>query len=328
MTERSIERRSKVPEIRKGDVVDRVRQGRRQARQGHPRDPPQRVADARPLRLPPHVAERCVRGGRRAQHRAQAHQAAPALGRRHRVSAHRRSRWHPRRHAPPGEPGDGRLQPLRRRPTRSVTYRELEEFMRASGRTASGCEGVSGQLKERYAAGGRSPRCASRWLRQPDAGALEKIVVNIGLGEALSNAKAVDAAVGDVGWITGQKPIVTRAKRSIAPVPRPDRQPDAREGDPPRRADVGLIERLAPISTCRRIRDFRAGRSTAAATTHWPPGASPEIDYDKVDRLRGWRSASVTTGEDRREIEAPPQAPRHALRRVGRGEESRWPRSQ
>ena len=45
---------------------------------------------------------------------------------------------------------------------------------------------------------------------------LTKIVVNIGLGEALTNAKAVDAAVGDVQLITGQKPIVTRAKRSIA----------------------------------------------------------------------------------------------------------------
>jgi hypothetical protein len=45
---------------------------------------------------------------------------------------------------------------------------------------------------------------------------LEKIVVNIGLGEAIANAKALDAAVGDLTTITGQKPIVTRAKRSIA----------------------------------------------------------------------------------------------------------------
>ena len=45
---------------------------------------------------------------------------------------------------------------------------------------------------------------------------LEKVVVNIGLGEALQNAKALDAAVGDLTAITGQKPIVTRAKRSIA----------------------------------------------------------------------------------------------------------------
>ena len=45
---------------------------------------------------------------------------------------------------------------------------------------------------------------------------LEKIVVNIGLGEAVQNAKAIDAAVGDLGAITGQKPVVTRAKKSIA----------------------------------------------------------------------------------------------------------------
>ena len=52
---------------------------------------------------------------------------------------------------------------------------------------------------------------------QPEAGAAaDKIVVNIGLGEALSNAKALDAALGDLTLITGQKPIVTKAKRSIA----------------------------------------------------------------------------------------------------------------
>ena len=76
---------------------------------------------------------------------------------------------------------------------------------------------MSGQLKERYSA-----EAVPALLKQFGYGnpnqvpRVEKIVVNIGLGEALTNAKAVDAAVGDIQLITGQKPIVTRAKRSIA----------------------------------------------------------------------------------------------------------------
>jgi large subunit ribosomal protein L5 len=162
---------------------------------------------------------------------------------------------------------------------------------------------VSGQLKERYTDevvpalqkqfGYANPMQVPR---------LDKIVVNIGLGEALTNAKAVDAAVGDVQLITGQKPIVTRAKRSIA-------QFRVRTGNP-----IGVkvtlrgermwdfLERTTRLALPR-IRDFRGvpGRSFDGRGNYSlglrEQLAFPEIDYDKVDRLRGLEISIVTTAK-------------------------------
>jgi large subunit ribosomal protein L5 len=131
---------------------------------------------------------------------------------------------------------------------------------------------------------------------------LSKIVVNIGLGEALTNAKALDAAVGDLSLITGQKPIVTRARRSIA-------QFRLRTGNPIG-AKVTLrgermwdfLERLTRLALPR-IRDFRGvpGRSFDGRG-NFSLGlreqlAFPEIDYDRIDRLRGLEVSIVTTAE-------------------------------
>ena len=131
---------------------------------------------------------------------------------------------------------------------------------------------------------------------------LEKIVVNVGLGEALTNAKAVDAASGDLTLITGQKPIVMKARRSIA-------QFKIRTGNP-----IGLkvtlrgqrmwdfLERLT-LLTLPRIRDFRGvpGRSFDGRGNYTlgmrEQIAFPEIDYDKVDRLRGLEISVVTTAK-------------------------------
>jgi large subunit ribosomal protein L5 len=131
---------------------------------------------------------------------------------------------------------------------------------------------------------------------------LDKIVVNIGLGEALTNAKALDAAVGDLTAITGQKPIVTRARRSIA-------QFKIRTGNPIG-AKVTLrgqrmwdfLERLT-LLTLPRIRDFRGIPSKSFdGRGNYTLGmreqiAFPEIDYDKVDRLRGLEVSIVTTAK-------------------------------
>jgi large subunit ribosomal protein L5 len=129
---------------------------------------------------------------------------------------------------------------------------------------------------------------------------LDKIVVNIGLGEALTNAKALDAAVGDLATITGQKPIVTRAKRSIA-------QFRLRAGNPIG-AKVTLrgermwdfLERLITMALPR-LRDFRGvptrsfdGRGNYSLGLR-EQLAFPEIDYDKMDRLRGLEVSIVTT---------------------------------
>ena len=131
---------------------------------------------------------------------------------------------------------------------------------------------------------------------------LSKVVVNIGLGEALQNAKAVDAAVGDLALITGQKPIVTKARRSIA-------QFRLRTGNTIG-AKVTLrgermwdfLERLTTVALPR-IRDFRGvpaksfdGRGNYSLGLR-EQLAFPEIDYDKVDRLRGLEISIVTTAK-------------------------------
>ena len=131
---------------------------------------------------------------------------------------------------------------------------------------------------------------------------LSKIVVKIGLGEALTNAKAIDAAVGDLTLITGQKPIITRAKRSIA-------QFRLRTGNAIG-AKVTLrgermwdfLERLTRVALPR-IRDFRGVPSKSFdGRGNYSLGlreqlAFPEIDYDKVDRLRGLEISIVTTAQ-------------------------------
>jgi large subunit ribosomal protein L5 len=129
---------------------------------------------------------------------------------------------------------------------------------------------------------------------------LTRVVLNIGLGEALQNAKALDAAVGDLALITGQKPIVTKAKKSIA-------QFRLRAGNPVG-AKVTLrgermwdfLERLTTIALPR-IRDFRGVPSKSFdGRGNYSLGlreqlAFPEIDYDKVDRVRGLEISIVTT---------------------------------
>ncbi len=131
---------------------------------------------------------------------------------------------------------------------------------------------------------------------------LSKIVVNIGLGEALTNAKAIDAAVGDITLVTGQKPVVTKAKKSIA-------QFRLRTGN-----SVGakvtlrgdrmwdFLDRLTTMALPR-IRDFRGipGKSFDGRGNYTlglrEQLAFPEIDYDKVDRLRGLEISIVTTAK-------------------------------
>jgi large subunit ribosomal protein L5 len=161
---------------------------------------------------------------------------------------------------------------------------------------------VSG-LRDRYAAEVVPALTKQFEYRNPmQVPRLAKIVVNVGLGEALTNAKAIDATVGDVATITGQKPIVMKAKRSIA-------QFHVRTGNP-----IGVkvtlrgermwdfLERLTMLSLPR-IRDFRGIPSKSFdGRGNYTLGlreqvAFPEIDYDKVDRLRGLEISIVTTAK-------------------------------
>jgi len=132
---------------------------------------------------------------------------------------------------------------------------------------------------------------------------LEKIVLNIGLGEAVQNARAIDAAVGDLSAITGQKPVVTKAKKSIAAF-------KLRAGMPigamvtlrgPRMYE--FMDRLTNV-TLPRIRDFRGvspnsfdGRGNYTLGLH-EQLAFPEIDYDQVDKTRGLEMSFVTTARN------------------------------
>ena len=162
---------------------------------------------------------------------------------------------------------------------------------------------MSGQLRERYATDvAPALRKQFEYANPMDVPRLTKIVVNIGLGEALTNAKALDAAIGDLSAITGQRPIVTKAKRSIA-------QFRVRTGNTIG-AKVTLrgermwdfLERLTMLALPR-IRDFRGVPSRSFdGRGNYSLGlreqlAFPEIDYDKVDRLRGLEISIVTTAK-------------------------------
>jgi large subunit ribosomal protein L5 len=135
---------------------------------------------------------------------------------------------------------------------------------------------------------------------------VKKIVLNIGMGEAIANAKAMDAAVGDLAIITGQKPVVTKAKRSIA-------QFKIRENMPigamvTLRADRmwEFLDRFISIALPR-IRDFQGlGDKGFDGRGNYSVGLReqlvfPEIDYDKIDRVRGLQVSIVTTANTDRE---------------------------
>lgn len=129
---------------------------------------------------------------------------------------------------------------------------------------------------------------------------VDKVVVNIGLGEALQNARALESASADVATITGQKPVITRAKRSIANF-------KVREGNPigvsvTVRGDrmYEFLDRLLNAALPR-IRDFHGVSPKAFdGRGNFSLGIReqlifPEIDYDKVDRIRGMQVNIVTT---------------------------------
>jgi large subunit ribosomal protein L5 len=131
---------------------------------------------------------------------------------------------------------------------------------------------------------------------------LEKLVVNMGLGEAIQNPKAIDESLNDLGLITGQKAVVCRARRSIATF-------KLREGMPigvkvtlrgPRMWE--FLERLVYVALPR-VRDFKGvspkafdgkGNYSLGVREHI---IFPEIDYDKITKIRGMNISMVTTAK-------------------------------
>src|SRR5512136_364922 len=132
---------------------------------------------------------------------------------------------------------------------------------------------------------------------------ISKIVVNVGVGEALDNAKALDAAVGDMTQITGQKPVITKARLSIANF-------KLREG---RAIGVkvtlrgsrmwAFLDRLMNVALPR-VRDFRGISPNAFdGRGNYTLGLReqlvfPEIEYDKIDKLRGLEISIITTARN------------------------------
>lgn len=131
---------------------------------------------------------------------------------------------------------------------------------------------------------------------------LDKVVVNMGLGEVIQDPKALDAAVGDLAAITGQKPIVTKAKKSIAAF-------KLREG-----MSIGckvtlrgermyqFVDKLISVSLPR-VRDFKGVSPKAFdGRGNYTLGLKeqlifPEIDYEKIDRVRGMEVCFVTSAK-------------------------------
>ncbi len=129
---------------------------------------------------------------------------------------------------------------------------------------------------------------------------LEKIVINMGVGEAKENAKVLDGAVKDLTIISGQKPLITKAKKSVAAF-------KLREGMPigckvTLRGDrmYEFVDRLINISLPR-VRDFRGVKGNSFdGRGNYTLGIKeqlifPEIEYDKVDKIRGMDIIFVTT---------------------------------
>ncbi len=131
---------------------------------------------------------------------------------------------------------------------------------------------------------------------------LEKVVINMGIGDAKDNPKAVDAAVNDLGIIAGQKPLITKAKKSIATF-------KIRQG-----MNIGckvtlrgkrmyeFVDRFVSIALPR-VRDFRGvSPNSFDGRGNYAVGVKeqlifPEIDYDKIDKVRGMDVIFVTTAK-------------------------------
>ena len=135
---------------------------------------------------------------------------------------------------------------------------------------------------------------------------VKKIVVNMGLGEAVANPKIVDGAVAELTAITGQKPVVTRAKKSIATFKLREGMPIGAKVTLRRERMWEFLDRLVSLSLPR-VRDFRGVSPRAFdGAGNYTLGLKeqivfPEIDFDKVDRIKGMNITVVTTAETNEE---------------------------
>ena len=139
---------------------------------------------------------------------------------------------------------------------------------------------------------------------------VEKIVINMGVGDAVQNTKALDAAVEELTIITGQKPVVTKAKKSIAGFRLREGMPIGAKVTLRGERMYDFLDKLIAISLPR-VRDFRGvSKKAFDGRGNYTLGVKeqlifPEIDYDKVSKVRGMDIVIVTTAnsdEEAREL--------------------------
>ncbi|GCD11244.1 50S ribosomal protein L5 [Clostridium tagluense] len=139
---------------------------------------------------------------------------------------------------------------------------------------------------------------------------LEKIVLNMGVGEAKDNSKVLDSAVSDMQIIAGQKPVITRAKKSIANFKLRENMPIGCKVTLRKAQMFEFADKLMNVALPR-VRDFRGASSKAFdGRGNYAIGVKeqlifPEIEYDKIDKIRGMDIIFVTTAktdEEAREL--------------------------
>lgn len=139
--------------------------------------------------------------------------------------------------------------------------------------------------------------------------AIEKVVVNIGVGDAIQNSKLLDEAVEELAAITGQQPVITKAKKSIANFKLRERMPIGCKVTLRRQKMYEFLDKLFNISLPR-VRDFRGVSDTSFdGRGNYTLGIKeqiifPEIDFDKVNRSRGMDVVIVTSAKTNEEAKA------------------------
>jgi large subunit ribosomal protein L5 len=138
---------------------------------------------------------------------------------------------------------------------------------------------------------------------------VEKIVINMGIGEAIANPKVLDEAVAELAQITGQAPVVTKAKKSIANFKLREGMPIGCKVTLRKEKMYEFLDKLMNISLPR-VRDFRGVSTTSFdGRGNYTLGVKeqlifPEINYDKVNKVRGMDIVIVTTANTNEEAKA------------------------
>ncbi len=131
---------------------------------------------------------------------------------------------------------------------------------------------------------------------------LDKVVINVGAGEAISNSKVIDAIINDLMQITGQRPIVCRAKKSVANFKLREGMPIGVKVTLRRENMYEFVDKLFNVSFPR-VRDFRGiNPNSFDGKGNYSTGIKeqlifPEIEYDKIDKVRGMDINFVTTAK-------------------------------